>query len=62
MSGVKYHFKEEPRGQCTFCGEEKECVVVDYEGQALFFFPTQERVSICETCLSKMFRLLKKEY
>ena len=41
------------KSQCSYCGEEKECIFI----KVSWF----THIRLCETCLSKAFRLLKKD-
>jgi len=52
---------EVEKATCTLCGEEKECIKFKYEGRFLWVFPKEEELSVCETCLSRAFRLLRKD-
>lgn len=56
-------YAEEVReGKCFLCGAEKECVRFVKDTTVLLIFPDRDVFQICESCLSRAFKLLCADY
>ena len=46
--------------KCELCGRVNECVVMGFT-KTIIFIPIPFSLTVCQTCMSKMFRMFRKD-